>query len=156
MKIKAITTFRGWKDGSDFTYESVYSVEEIEVSPGVSLWDQVARVKDWYEVVEQDGEDTLITTKYYGEDGILLAKDEIWASEIRDEENWEKYRVSYSRRKDPGHEIDVTFIAAPRVEYVLDTFYGIFCLREGFARDALGDFRLGSKRFVVRAWIEED
>lgn len=156
MKIKAITTFRGWKDGSDFTYESVYSVEEIEVSPGVSLWDQVSRAKDWYEVVEQDGEDTLITTKYYGEDGILLAKDEIWASEIRNEENWKKYRVSYSRRKDPGHEIDVTFILAPRIEYVLDTFYGIFCLREGFAHDALGDFRLGSKRFVVRAWIEED
>lgn len=170
MKIRSVTQYSDWEIGVGIFGREQYVNNNIEdtvmyfhVIPELSLWDQVPRIKDWYDPEEAAGDDTLVTTDYFDEAGNWLAKDIAWASEIKGKENWKNYRISYRNCEDPDTELFATVIKAPRSEYALETFYGMLCLRDDFERfddfdwfiscydgsRAPVDFRLGKDQFTV-------
>ena len=155
MKIKSITHYADYKRGVGISDREYCACDDVTAVSGISLWELVPRIKDWYILDEHLGDDTLVTTDYYDESGRLLVSDKVWVSELRDKKNWKEYLVLYHRRDDPDKECGFS-VKAPSPNYALETFYGVICLEKGFERydtEDSANFKLGG--YPMHATVTE-
>jgi hypothetical protein len=92
LKVREVITLKGWKDGSGWSYNQVYSDKVIDITEG----DFKSIDWDWYETSEDNpedsGEDTEIIVEYYAEDADItedepLATHKTWESDLWKERN---------------------------------------------------------------------